>query len=111
MITERDLIHPNERKMLIPAVIVSVLIYIALILSIRSIAFIFTLLVLSFISHGLMLANIRINGIKLSQTQFPDISAKAELICENQWHQFHQEKAQKALVVWPKKIYPRYFFR
>lgn len=82
MITERDLIHPNERKMLIPAVIVSVLIYIALILSIRSIAFIFTLLVLSFISHGLMLANIRINGIKLSPTQFPDIFAKAELICE-----------------------------
>ena len=82
MLNEKDLINPNERKYLITAVIASLLTYVLLIVSISGIFFIMFFLVLSLFAHGIMLAFIRTNGVKLSSTQFPAVFEKTKGLCE-----------------------------
>lgn len=82
MLTERKLIYPNERKYFVVATIFSILSYISLIVSIGGILLILFFLGLSFFAHGLMLANIRTNGVKLSSKQFPIVFEKTKVLCE-----------------------------
>lgn len=82
MLNEKDLINPNERKYLITAAIASLLTYVLLIVSISGIFFILFFLVLSLFAHGIMLAFIRTNGVKLSSTQFPTVFEKTKVLCE-----------------------------
>lgn len=82
MITERDLIHPNERKYFLLALIASLLTYLFLIISITGIIFLVFFLGITLFAHGLMLAYIRTNGVKLSSTQFPAIYNKTLILAE-----------------------------
>jgi Zn-dependent protease with chaperone function len=82
MLNEKELIHPNERKYLTLAIIVSILTYLLMIISISGIIFIIVFLGLTLFAHGIMLALIRTNGIKLSPTQFPTVYEKTKVLCE-----------------------------
>lgn len=82
MVTERDLIHPNEHKYFVLVLISSLLTYSFLIISITGILFLLFFLGITLFAHGLMLAYIRTNGVKLSPTQFPAIYNKTLLLAE-----------------------------
>lgn len=67
------LIHAKERHYFILSLVISVIIYLFLVISIVGIVYLLMGIVISFIAHGLLIGNIRGNGIKISETQFPEV--------------------------------------
>jgi len=68
-----SLIHPKEKLYFTLSLVISVLIYLVMILSIIGVLYLLIGLMVSFIVHGLFIGNIRGNGIKISETQFPEV--------------------------------------
>lgn len=69
----KRLIHEKENSYFVLALIMSVISYIALIVSVVGIAYIVIGALITFFIHGLSIANIRSNGVKLSEHQFPKV--------------------------------------
>jgi len=72
-----NLVHRKEKVYFGVTVLVSCLIYLALLFSIVGIAIILGIMMISYFFHALSMASIRRNGVRLSEQQFPDIYQKA----------------------------------
>lgn len=68
-----SLIHPKEKRYFTLSLVISVLIYLLMIISIIGVIYLLIGIIISFIAHGLFIGNIRGNGIKISETQFPEV--------------------------------------
>lgn len=75
-LTEKELIHKKEKVYFIIAMLVSIPLYILLIISIAGFIWLATFLITMMFINMLMLGNIRINGVKLSPSQFPEVYAR-----------------------------------
>lgn len=69
----KRLIHKKENFYFILALIISIISYIALIVSVVGIAYMLIGALITFFIHGLAIAGIRSNGVKLSERQFPQV--------------------------------------
>jgi len=67
------LIHKDEKTYFIIALIASFIGYLFLLFSIVGFIVMLLLSILSLFLHGLMIAQIRTNGVKLSAQQFPEV--------------------------------------
>lgn len=76
--TPKHLIHQNERKYFVIAVVFSILTYVSLIFSIIGIVYVGLFLAISMLLHVLMLGHIRINGVRLNPDQFPKVYDKVK---------------------------------
>lgn len=76
-----DLIHKNEKKYFWLVLIISMMTYVVLALSIVGILVLVLLTLLSLFFNALMLANIRLNAVKISADQFPEVFGKAGELC------------------------------
>jgi Zn-dependent protease with chaperone function len=76
-----NLIHKNERKYFIIAVLFSIITYIGLIFSIIGIIYLGLILAVSMLLHALMLGYIRTNGVRLNPEQFPKVYDKVKELC------------------------------
>lgn len=81
-IDQKNLVHKNENKYYWLVLIVSIITYIGLAFTIVGIFIMLGFFVLSLLFHALMMGNIRINAVKLSEKQFPDVFRTAEQLCE-----------------------------
>jgi len=68
-----SLIHAKENFYFRLSLVISVVIYLLLVISLVGIVYIILGIIISFIAHGLFVGNIKGNGIKLSDTQFPGV--------------------------------------
>ena len=78
---KRSLVHSKEDLYFILSILVSVIVYIALLFSIIGILVIVFLTLFSLILHALMLGNIRRNAIKISEEQFSEVYERVKLLC------------------------------
>ncbi|WP_035098096.1 M48 family metallopeptidase [Anoxybacteroides tepidamans] len=81
-LSEKQLIHPNERRYFWLVTTLSVLTYISLAFSIVGLIIVLGLAALSLFMHALMIGMIRTNAVRLSKEQFPDVYAKVEELCD-----------------------------
>ncbi|HYK72433.1 MAG TPA: M48 family metallopeptidase [Pseudoneobacillus sp.] len=72
-----QLVHPRENVYFGLVLLFGILTYIFFAFSIIGIFIIGALILVSFFLHGLMIAGVRRNGVKLSERQFPDLYEKA----------------------------------
>ncbi|MGD9567206.1 MAG: M48 family metallopeptidase [Sedimentibacter sp.] len=79
--TVKNLIHKDEKRYFVTALIVSIIIYVSLIFYIESLGVLLFLTALSLLSNALMLARIRTNGIRLSLNQFPEVYENVINLC------------------------------
>ena len=79
----KHLIHKDEKKYFIVALIVSIIGYVFLLFSIVGFIVLLLLNILSLFLHGLMMAQIRTNGVRLSAQQFPEVFQKTRELCEH----------------------------
>ena len=77
-----QLVHPKETTYFALVLVFSILAYLALLLSIFGIIVIGALVIFSYCIHALSMASIRRNGVRISQQQFPEIYAKAEMLAQ-----------------------------
>jgi Zn-dependent protease with chaperone function len=77
-----QLIHRHEKIYFTFALIVSIIGYILLLVSIVGFIVLFSFTALSLFLHGLMMAQIRTNGVRLSSRQFPEVYEKVVELCE-----------------------------
>lgn len=82
MSLEKDLVYRKEKLYFAILLIVSVLIYAAMVISIVGIIILTVLFLFYWFIHNLSMVNIRKNGIKISEQQFPAFYAKAETVAE-----------------------------
>lgn len=80
-LSQKSLIHKEEKHYFIFALIVSIISYILLIVSVAGIGFYAFLTALSLFLNRLMIAQIRVNGVRLSSQQFPEIFEKVIELC------------------------------
>lgn len=78
----KHLIHKDEKKYFIVALIGGIIGYLFLLFSIVGVIAMLLLNILSLFLHGLMLAQIRTNGVRLSAQQFPEVFKKTRELCE-----------------------------
>lgn len=78
----KRLVHEKENAYFILALILSISTYLALILSIIGILYILLGMAVTFFMHGLVMAHIRTNGVKITAIQFPDINQKLLSLCK-----------------------------
>lgn len=71
------LVFPKENIYFAFVALFSILAYIFLAFSIIGIIFIFVLILLTVVFHGIMMGGIRRNGVKISESQFPELYEKA----------------------------------
>lgn len=76
------LVHQNEKTYFILSLVISVLIYLLMVFSIIGIVYLVLGFVVTFIAHGLFIGNIRGNGIKISETQFPEVYQLSQRIAK-----------------------------
>lgn len=74
------LIHDNEKGYYTLCLVISIITYIGLILSVVGIFYIIIGLIITIFLHGLAIADIRNNGVKLTEKQFPMIYNRAKHI-------------------------------
>ncbi len=77
-----QLVHPKETTYFALVLVFSILAYLVLLFSIVGIIVIGVLVIFSYCLHALSMASIRRNGVRVSQQQFPDIYAKAEMLAQ-----------------------------
>ncbi|KUP09192.1 hypothetical protein Q73_03740 [Bacillus coahuilensis m2-6] len=75
---QKNLVHQKEETYFIIAIIVSVMAYLFLALSVVGIIILAFILVSSFFVQGIFIGNIRSNGVKITQKQFPDFYKRVE---------------------------------
>lgn len=68
-----SLIHSREKFYFILSLVISVLIYLIMVFSVVGILYLVLGIIFSSIVHGLFIGNIKGNGIKISETQFPEV--------------------------------------
>jgi Zn-dependent protease with chaperone function len=68
-----SLINSKEKLYFTLSLVISVLIYLLMVFSIIGIVYLVIGIIVSFIAHGLFIGNIKGNGIKISETQFPEV--------------------------------------
>lgn len=86
MLEERfrnDLVYRKEKVYFMFTMIFSIMMYIILAFSIIGIVIIGTLILLSLFVHGLSMAHIRRNGVRISERQFSGVYEKAELLAKD----------------------------
>ncbi|MEC1719130.1 M48 family metallopeptidase [Schinkia azotoformans] len=74
------LIHANEKTYYTICLVISIIMYLSLIISVIGIVYILIGILITVILHGLALAQIRSNGVKISEYQFPNINKKVQEI-------------------------------
>lgn len=79
--TSKNLIHKDEKRYFILALIVSIIIYVSLLFYIEGLGVFLFLTLASLFSNGLMIGRIRNNGVRLSDNQFPGVYKKVLDIC------------------------------
>lgn len=77
-----ELIHSHEKPYFVISVIVSVMVYLLLIISIIGIPYILFGIIISFFIHGLSIAHIRSNGVKVTDQQFPRIDQRVKELAQ-----------------------------
>ena len=77
MHSDKELIYHKEKFYFVILIVVSLLVYLAFIISIVGIVILALFIVLYWFIHNLTLVNIRKNGVKISEMQFPSFYAKA----------------------------------
>lgn len=82
MYTENDLVYRKENLYFTLLFIVSVMVYIAMFVSIIGIAILAGFCLFYWFIHNLSMVNIRKNGVKVSERQFPDFYAQAREVTE-----------------------------
>jgi Zn-dependent protease with chaperone function len=82
LMSEKELIHPNERRYFWLVATISVLLYISLALSIVGLLIALSFIAVSLFLHALMISMIRSNAVRLSEAQFPEVYAKVKELCE-----------------------------
>jgi len=68
-----SLVHPRERTYFAIALLISGLIYLALVVSIVGLAYIAIGALIALVAHGLFIGQIRGNGVRVSERQFPEV--------------------------------------
>ena len=81
-ISTKDLVHKNERKYFIIALLVSIIMFVVLLFSIIGLFYLALFGMLSFVLHVLMMGYIRMNGVRLHQEQFPQVYDKVKELSE-----------------------------
>jgi Zn-dependent protease with chaperone function len=77
-----QLIHKNEKKYFILSLIVSIIIYGLILFNIAVfIYFVFLAAILAF-TNGIMTARIRLNGVRISPQQMPEVYEEIEKLCK-----------------------------
>jgi len=76
----QPLVHPKERVYFVVLLIISLLAYLALIISVVGILYIVLGIAAAFIIHGLFIGTIRGNSIRVSDKQFPEVYRLAQRI-------------------------------
>jgi len=79
---EKQLIHPNEQRYFWLVAALSILSYVALAVSIIGLFIVLGMLAASLFLHALMIGTIRMNAVRLSKEQFPDVYVTVEELCE-----------------------------
>ena len=82
MHSENDLVYRKENLYFTLLVITSILVYFAMIISIVGIVFLAVLFLFYWFIHNLTMVNIRKNGVKISERQFPAFYAQAAAVAE-----------------------------
>ncbi|KMY51317.1 M48 family metallopeptidase [Peribacillus loiseleuriae] len=85
MLEERfrnDLVYRKEKVYFIFTMIFSIMMYVFLAVSIIGIVIVGALILLSLFVHGLSMAHIRRNGVRISEIQFSGVYEKAELLAK-----------------------------
>jgi Zn-dependent protease with chaperone function len=77
LLLEKELVHGKEKLYFALVVIASVVIYLALLISIVGIIFLAVGIIIYWLLHTYSLTSIRKNGVRLSEYQFPEFYAKA----------------------------------
>lgn len=77
-----QLVYPKERIYFFISLLLSIIIYITLFVSIIGIVYIVIFALTAFILHGIFIGNIRGNGIKISEEQFPEVYQIAKRLSE-----------------------------
>lgn len=80
-VTLKNLIHKDEKKYFILALVVSIIIYMVLIFYVAELAVLLLLTAFSLISSSIAMAQIRTNGIRLSANQFPEVYERVIELC------------------------------
>ncbi|WP_110111983.1 M48 family metallopeptidase [Bacillus sp. CGMCC 1.16541] len=78
---EKQLIHPHEGRYYAFVLVISILTYIAFIVSVVGIFIIGAIILLSLFAHALMIGYIRMNAVQLNEKQFPIIYEKTKQLC------------------------------
>ncbi|MGO4545742.1 M48 family metallopeptidase [Paenibacillus sp. 2TAB23] len=78
---EPMLIHQKEERYYVLALIFSIIVYLGLFFSIIFMLLIPILIVIPLAAQAIMMANIRMNGVRITPRQFPEVFALAEEQC------------------------------
>lgn len=78
----QDLIHKKEKVYFVLALIVSLITYIALIVSVIGIIYVGIFIAVSSFLNALMRASVRSNGVRLHPEQFPKVYSKVQELSE-----------------------------
>jgi Zn-dependent protease with chaperone function len=73
-----SLVHPKERTYFAIALLISGLIYLALVVSIVGLAYIAIGALIALVAHGLFIGQLRGNGVRVSERQFPELHRLVE---------------------------------
>ncbi len=79
----KNLIHKDEKRYFLLALLVSIIIYVSLLFYLEGLAVLLLLTAISLLSNGLMIARIRTNGVRLSANQFPEVYNKVSELCNS----------------------------
>ncbi|MGM7685243.1 M48 family metallopeptidase [Cytobacillus sp. Hm23] len=79
----KKLVHSNEIGLFIVLLAISIVCYIFLLFSIIGVLIIGVIWLLSFIAHGVMVGHIRSNGVKLTNSQYPEVHEKVKELCKD----------------------------
>ena len=82
LFSENELVYRKEKIYFMLVVIVSILIYLAMLVSIVGIVILAVLTLLYWFIHNLTMVSIRKNGVKISEQQFPHFYAQAVTVAE-----------------------------
>lgn len=78
-----SLVHRKERLYFGLSLVISILVYLALIVSIVGLIYLIIGAVIGLVAHGLFIGNIRGNGVRVSDRQFAEVYHIAQKICED----------------------------
>ncbi|OMF37001.1 hypothetical protein BK133_07240 [Paenibacillus sp. FSL H8-0548] len=79
--TDQSLVHKNEGRYFAIALIFSIMVYFCLLFSLVFIIVIPILFLLPLLAQGIMLASIRVNGVRITPRQFPEVFAVVQEQC------------------------------